>query len=145
MSGSDVFVLVAITESIAHRITPRRRRRLRRAREATPAPVRVRVRVPTFLSTVDRVISDVQKHDLVFLLIQKLEQDAIPVVNGKAPLIFELAVETMRIEPRVERIVPEDRDAFISKSLQLLVEAFVAAAIPGVEIDRHVAGATRAL
>jgi len=65
------------------------------------------------------VVSYVQKYHLVFCLANKFKQNPVSRVNGKAPLVLEFTVETVRIEPHIKRVMAKEHDAFARQRLQL--------------------------
>ena len=63
------------------------------------------------------MIADVQKHDFLFFLVEKLKKDAVSLIDRKTPLFLELAVEPMRIKARVELVASKKRDALVGEPL----------------------------
>jgi hypothetical protein len=57
--------------------------------------------------------SYIEKHNVFLFLVEKLEENPIPLIDGKTPLVFDFAVETMRVETRIEWTVPKQRNALI--------------------------------
>jgi hypothetical protein len=85
------------------------------------------------------MISNIQENDLIFLLIKKLKQYPVPLVDRKTPLFFELPVKTMRVKARVKHVAPEKSNVLIGKPLQLGIQILVTATIPRMEVNRHAA------
>ena len=83
------------------------------------------------------MIADVQKHDCAFLLIKKLKEDSVSIINRETPLLFKFPVKAVRVEAGIKRVAPKKRDAFIDKLLQSGIQIIVTMAIPWINVNRH--------
>ena len=80
---------------------------------------------------------DVDECDAFALVVKENEQNAVPGIYGKTPNVLQLAVQMMRMKPRIKRIATEDGDLLVRKELYSPIKSFVAALKERVENDLH--------
>lgn len=84
-----------------------------------------------------RVVPDVQEHNFRSFLVEKFKKDPVSLIYRETPLLVELAMQLMRIETRIKRIMPEKLDMVFGQPLQLRIQMLVAAPIARIDINRH--------
>jgi hypothetical protein len=58
-------------------------------------------------------------------------------VDREAPLLFQRAMQTMRVEPWVKWLLSKKRNALLGEALQLWVKPTETASVPRVDVNRH--------
>lgn len=86
---------------------------------------------------IERVRADIEENDFLVGVVEKFKKDAVPRVDGKTPLPFQLPMEAMSVEAGIKRLELETRNLRPCRFAYLRIETPHTSSIASVRIDRH--------